>query len=79
VPVSYQDYDSEEAEYADLIADNALAMWSELDYSEMNADIAELGPFDLDMLGSKSFKVDVAEKETKERKCPHCGESLTKK
>lgn len=63
VPVSYQDYESEDAEYADLTADNALALWSQLDLSQINSDIAEIGPFDLDMLGIKNFKVDVAEKE----------------
>lgn len=78
VPVSYQDYESEEAEYQDLIADNSLAMWSQLDYSEINSDIAELGPFDLDLLGIKNFKVEAAEKEKKERVCPHCGKDINK-
>jgi hypothetical protein len=62
VPVSYQDYESEEAEYADLTADNALALWSRMDFSEINSDIGDLGPFDLEMLGIKNFKVDRSEK-----------------
>ena len=63
-PVDFQDYDSEEQEYADLTADNAVSLWSELDFSGINTDIGSLGPdFDLDLLGIKNFKIDVAEKE----------------
>jgi DNA modification methylase len=63
VPVVYQDYESDEQEYADVQADNAIASWSELDLSGINLDIADLGPdFDLDMLGLKDFTLDVADK-----------------
>lgn len=61
-PVSYQEYDTEEQEYADVQADNAIASWSELDLSGINADVGELGPdFDLDMLGIKDFVLEPAE------------------
>jgi hypothetical protein len=74
VPVTIQDYDSDEQEYADVQADNAIASWSELDLSGINFDIGELGPgFDIDLLGIKNFKVDAAEKEEKELICPSCG------
>jgi len=64
VPVSYQDYESDEQEYADVQADNAIASWSELDLSGINLDIQDLGPdFDIDLLGIKNFTIDVAEKE----------------
>jgi DNA modification methylase len=64
VPVNYQDYDSDEQEYADLQADNAIALWAELDFSGINADIGSLGPdFDIDLLGIKNFTIDVAETE----------------
>lgn len=84
-PVDYQEYDSEEQEYADLQADNAIASWSELDLSSINADLGDLGPdFDLEMLGIKDFKLDlppiekVGEKEVDEnlatdQECPSCG------
>lgn len=63
-PVDLQDYDTEEQEYADLQADNAVALWAELDLSGINADLGDLGPdFDIDMLGIKNFKIDVLEKE----------------
>lgn len=64
VPVVYQDYESEEQEYADVQADNAIALWAELDLPGINSDIGSLGPdFDIDMLGIKNFTVDVADKE----------------
>jgi hypothetical protein len=58
-PVDFQDYDSEEQEYADLQADNAIALWAELDLSGINSDLGELGPdFNLDLLGLKNFSLD---------------------
>lgn len=63
VPVNFQDYESETVEYADLQSDNAIALWAELDLSGINVDIGDLGPdFNLDLLGIKSFTVDVSEK-----------------
>jgi DNA modification methylase len=70
VPVVMQDYDDEVQEYADVQADNAIAAWAELDLSGINVDIGELGPFDLDMLGLKDFRVDVAEKDAIEDDVP---------
>ncbi len=62
-PVNYQDYDSDEQEYADIQSDNAIASWAELDLSGINSDIGELGPdFDLDLLGIKDFVLDPADK-----------------
>ena len=64
VPVSYQDYEDETQEYADIIADNAIASWSELNLSAINEDVPELGPnFNIDLLGIKSFEIDPSEKE----------------
>lgn len=63
VPVSFQDYDSEEQEYADLTADNAIALWAEIDLAAINADLPDLGPeFNIDMLGLKDFILEPAEK-----------------
>lgn len=64
VPVSFQDYASEEQEYADVQSDNAIAAWAELDLSGINLDLAQLGPdFDIDLLGIKGFEIDVADRE----------------
>jgi DNA modification methylase len=58
-PVDLQDYESEDQEYADVIADNEIARWAELDLSGVNLDLADLGPdFDLDLLGINGFTLD---------------------
>src|SRR5271157_4239349 len=63
VPVNYQDYESDEQEYADVQSDNAIASWAELDLSGINLDIGDLGPdFDIDLLGIKGFEIEVADK-----------------
>ena len=84
-PVTYQDFDNEDAEYAFIQSDNAIASWSELDLSAINLDIGDLGPdFNIDMLGIKSFEIEVADKEikipsaTKEVICPNCGHEIGK-
>jgi hypothetical protein len=88
VPVSFQDYDSEEQEYADTISDNSLASWSELDLSGINSDLTDLGPdFDIDLLGIKEFSLvpefepgteddqgKLDEKKPLVTQCPNCGE-----
>lgn len=64
MPVVYQDFDSSESEYAFIQADNAIALWAELDLAGINEDIGDLGPdFDINMLGIQDFTLDVAEKE----------------
>lgn len=69
VPVVYQDFDSEEQEYAFVQGDNAIAEWADLDLSGINADLADLGPdFDADMLGLREFVVEPADKEPKASK-----------
>ena len=70
VPVNFQDYESDEQEIADLVADNSIAAWSELDLSLINLQIQDMGPdFDIDLLGIKDFKIEFAEKLE-----PMCGE-----
>lgn len=83
VPVSYQDFDSPEQEYAFMVSDNAISLWAELDKAAINADLQELDPgFELDMLGLDGFKLDLSEidKDHKEeietdklKTCPECG------
>lgn len=62
-PVVYQDFDSTETEYAFLQADNAIALWAELNIERINEDLADLGPdFNIDMLGIRDFTLDVSDK-----------------
>lgn len=56
-----QDFKDKDQEYAFVQSDNAIAEWAQLDLAGINEDIPELGPFDLDLLGIKNFKVDVSE------------------
>lgn len=85
-PVVYQEFDSAEAEYAFMVADNAIPLWAELKLSGINMDLADMGPdFDIDMLGIKNFTLDMSEKSeddkgseegdsgTKLHECPECG------
>lgn len=63
-PVSFQDYESQDQEIADLHADNQIASWAEFDFSGLNMQVPEFGPdFDVDMFGVKNFEIDVADKE----------------
>jgi len=61
VPVNYQDYENSDLEYADMVADNAIADWAHMDLAGINFDLADLGPdFDLELLGIKNFQLDVS-------------------
>lgn len=63
VPVMYQDYESEDQEYASLVSENSIASWAELDLSFINTDVGDLGPdFDIDLLGIKDFVIEPADK-----------------
>jgi DNA modification methylase len=61
-PVVRQDFEDEDQEWLFLQSDNAIAMWAELDLKEINVDLGELGPFDIDLLGIKDFTVTPEEK-----------------
>jgi len=58
VPVNFQEYDSEAQEYADLVADNAIALWAEIDLSGIKDDIAKLPDVNLEMLGISAFSIE---------------------
>ena len=63
MPVVFQGFADEVAEYAFIQADNAIASWADLDLAGINADLGDLGPdFDLEMLGIEAFTLDIAEK-----------------
>lgn len=62
-PVVYQEFESDDVEYAFLQSDNAIALWSDLDLSGINADLVELdgSTFDIDLLGIEKFNLEVPE------------------
>ena len=62
-PIVYQDFDDDDQEWLFVQSDNAIANWAELDIKGINADLSELGPFDIDLLGIKDFTVTPEEKE----------------
>jgi hypothetical protein len=62
VPVNYQDFPSYDVEYAWMVADNGIAGWASLDYALVNAKLPDLGPFDLNLLGIKSFFLEPSER-----------------
>jgi hypothetical protein len=88
-PVSRQDFEDEEQEYAFGVADNAIALRAQLDLAGINQDIVNLGPdFDLSLLGLKDFALDppnfepgseedqgqLDQKKIVIMECPHCKE-----
>lgn len=79
-PVVYQDFESEEKEYAFLQADNAIALWAELDLSGIGEDIIDFDPnFDSDMLGIKNFDIGkVFEPKADEDSVPEVKEPISK-
>lgn len=81
VPVNYQDYDSDEQEYADCVADNAVASWAELDLSGIHKDLESIGPFDIDLLGIRGFEFEpVTEAQCDEDEVPDApAEPITKR
>jgi hypothetical protein len=63
IPVTYQEFESDAHIYAYLTSDNAIASWAEIDLSEVNTEMLDLGPdFDIDMLGIKDFTIEPIEK-----------------
>ena len=61
-PIDYQEYADEAQEYADIVADNAISSWADLDLSIINQDFLDLGPdLDIDMLGIKDFAIEPIE------------------
>lgn len=71
VPVIFQEFDSEEQEYASLVSDNAIASWARLDLAKINAELPDLGPeFNVDLLGIEGFTLDPAEN-NKEQNAEH--------
>lgn len=55
--VDYQDFKTEEEEYAFLVSDNAIALWAELELDNIKLDLEDLKPLDLDLLGLKDLSL----------------------
>ena len=84
IPVNYQEYDSEAQEYADVQADNAIALWAEIDEKMVALDLKDLPDLNIDMLGFEDLKIpneekykiegkEVENKINSEKSCPACG------
>lgn len=59
VPVDYQNYESEAAEWADMVADNKIAELSAIDEHELNALLHELdGQIDLELTGFSETEIN---------------------
>lgn len=59
VPVIEQEFESEAQLYAYVVSDNAIAEWADLDLSEINKEMLDLGPdFEIEMLGLKDFTIE---------------------
>jgi DNA modification methylase len=59
VPVDFQDYESEAAEWADMLADNRIAELAEMDDEELKAILKELdGLIDLDLTGFDATELE---------------------
>jgi len=62
IAVDFQDFDNDAMEYAHVVADNAIALQSELNKGMINAKIPDIDPdFDIDFFGIDDFKIDVSE------------------
>jgi len=59
VPVNFQEYESHEQEYADVVSDNSIAAWAELDLDSIKVDIKDFDDdFNVDLLGFRLFSLE---------------------
>jgi 16S rRNA G966 N2-methylase RsmD len=55
-------FENDDQIYRMVQSDNAIASWAELDLAAINADLPNIGPFDIELLGIKDFEVEPADK-----------------
>lgn len=80
VPVVYQEFIDTDQEYAFIQSDNSISKWSELDFANINIDIADLDPsFNINLLGIKNFEIEYHDKNVSKRECPVCGFNSNKR
>lgn len=86
VPVNFQEYESDAQEYADLTADNAIALWAEIDLVDLRDDMKSFSDLDVNLLGLNGFQIEepnfspgnendqgsLDKKQLKFLTCPHC-------
>lgn len=70
LPVIFQDFDSEEQEYAAGISDNAITMWSDVDLKSIHTDLPDLEPFDISLLGIENFEFEPEPTQEPKKKKP---------
>lgn len=60
VPVDYQDYENEDQELADIVADNQLQRMSEMDTGKLTELLVQLdsGAFNMELTGLESVKIE---------------------
>lgn len=68
IAVDFQDYENEAQEYADMTADNAIALWAEFDLVSTETKMQTLN-LDHDLLGIKDFQIELCENT---EKLTHC-------
>ncbi len=62
IAVDFQDFENEAQEYAHVVADNGIALQSELNKGMIASKIVDFGPdFNVEMLGLDGFKLDYSE------------------
>ena len=80
VPVIFRDYKDYDQKWLRMVSDNAIANRAEIELKFVNEGLEEVGPFDIELLGLKDFKIEPAElpekKERKQTQCPNCGEKF---
>ena len=55
--VDFQDYESDAQEWADIIADNEIARWAELDVQKLNIDLKQFPELKIEMLGLEDLSI----------------------
>lgn len=77
--VDFQDYESSDQEMADVVADNAIALWADLDLDSIKQEALNFDTeFDLDFLGFESFELPKEDKSDIEDEIPEQVEPKTK-
>lgn len=57
-PVDYQDFDTEEQQFAFGVADNETQKWSITNLKKIHLELPKLAPFDIERLGIRDFKFE---------------------
>lgn len=80
-PVDFQDFESEEQQFAFGVADNELQKWSMTSLKKIHAQLPQIAPFDIKRLAVRNFEFEPNQAKEKEldetlstdHECPKCG------